>query len=74
MKKAKAEKAPKAWKTHKTWYGRNSLTGEIAVPEKQEIPNNATACLEEDENGKPQYAIYSSDGIEISRWNTKTLN
>lgn len=69
MKKAQTEKAPKAWKTHKTWYGRNSLTGEIAVPETTEVPNNATAFLEEDENGKQQYAIYA-DGREIARWNT----
>lgn len=73
VKKANTEKAPKNWKTHKTWYGRNSLTGEIAVPEKKEIPNNATACLEEDENGKPQYVIYT-DETEIARWNTKPLN
>jgi hypothetical protein len=60
-------------KTHKTWYGRNALTGEAVVAEKKEIPDNATACLEEDENGKPQYVIYT-DETEIARWNTKPLN
>jgi hypothetical protein len=63
----------KELKTKKTWQGRNSLTGEVVVPEVREIPNNMTAYLEVSEDGsKSQYAIYH-DKKEITRWNTKQI-